>query len=266
MNKIKNKQINTTVIATIAAQAGKKILSFYGNEGPIDKKTDDSPLTQADRAAHEHILAALTESYPELPVLSEESDPAVFEERQAWSRFWLVDPLDGTKDFIKQTGCFTVNIALIDDGVPVFGLIHVPARSLTYWASQGNGAWRVEGEGSPERIEVTQPGMEAPRIVASRDHAGPDVARLLERFPKNTCLSIGSSLKFCMVAEGKADIYLRDVPTFEWDVGAAQCIVTEAGGTVYDLRSREPLRYNKNELRNGALLTVGHSRISDWGC
>lgn len=263
---MKNKSFKTSAIAEIASAAGEKILSFYGQDGPIEKKADDSPLTQADRAAHEHILKELNELNPDVPVLSEESGSEVFEERLAWSKFWLVDPLDGTKDFIKQTGCFTVNIALIDQGVPVFGLIHVPARSLTYWASQGKGAWRVEGKGAPQRIKVVEPDMAAPRIVASRDHAGPEVARLLERFPGNTCLSIGSSLKFCMVAEGKADVYLRDVPTFEWDVGAAQCIVTEAGGTVYDLWSGEPLCYNKDDLRNGALLTLGNSKINDWGC
>ena len=285
--------INPKQIAEIATAAGNDILGFYGRAGPIDKKADDSPLTQADRAAHERILTGLTELDPGIPVLSEESDPEVFEARRSWSRFWLVDPLDGTKDFIKQTDCFTVNIALIEDGAPVFGLIHVPAKSLTYWAAQGEGAWRddsrssdvnsrsqtpsrlevgpndlevgSDGSQTPTRLEVAAPDMRAPRIVASRDHAGPDVKRLLERFPGHTCLSIGSSLKFCMVSEGEADIYLRDVPTFEWDVGAAQCIVTEAGGTVYDLRTRAPLRYNKDDLRNGSLLTLGASVIEDWG-
>jgi len=259
-------QINPKQIAEIATAAGTDILGFYGRAGPIDKKADDSPLTQADRAAHERILAGLTELDPGIPVLSEESDPEVFEARRGWSRFWLVDPLDGTKDFIKQTDCFTVNIALIEDGAPVFGLIHVPAKSLTYWSVQGGGAWRSDPRSqTPARLEVAAPDMRAPRIVASRDHAGPDVKRLLERFPGHTCLSIGSSLKFCMVAEGEADIYLRDVPTFEWDVGAAQCIVSEAGGTVYDLRTRAPLRYNKEDLRNGSLLTLGASAIEDWG-
>jgi 3'(2'), 5'-bisphosphate nucleotidase len=271
-------QINPKQIADIATAAGTDILGFYGRAGPIDKKADDSPLTQADRAAHERILTGLTEFDSGIPVLSEESDSEVFQARRSWSRFWLVDPLDGTKDFIKQTDCFTVNIALIEDGAPVFGLIHVPAKSLTYWAAQGEGAWRSDPlsaprsdprsdprSQTPSRLEVAAPDLRAPRIVASRDHAGPDVKRLLERFPGHTCLSIGSSLKFCMVAEGEADIYLRDVPTFEWDVGAAQCIVTEAGGTVYDLRTRAPLRYNKDDLRNGSLLTLGASAIEDWG-
>ena len=257
--------INLNKVTQIARDAGRKILSYYGKEIPVDKKADNSPLTLADKAAHEYIQAALNEAYPDIPVLSEESDQDVFELRKSWSKFWLVDPLDGTKDFIKQTDCFTVNIALIDAGVPVLGVIYVPAKSLAYWAVQGQGAWRAENGIEAQKITISEPNLDSPNIVASRDHAGPEVAKLLERFPGHSCLSIGSSLKFCMVAEGVADIYLRDVPTFEWDVGAAQCIVSEAGGVVYDLRSQESLKYNKDDLRNGSLLTLGKSSICDWG-
>lgn len=249
----------------IAVAAGKEILSFYGQDNPVEAKSDKSPLTLADQAAHHFIVNALNEAFPEIPVLSEESDPESGQDRKSWQRFWLVDPLDGTKEFIKQTGYFTVNIALIEESFPISGIIHCPVKDLTYHASRGEGAWKLGHGSSPERIQSVQADLTAPRIVASRDHAGPEVARLLNRFPGHSCLSIGSSLKFCMVAEGEADVYLRDVPTMEWDVGAAQIIVEEAGGKVLRLDTLNPLTYNKPDLRNPPLLTMGRSIPAEWG-
>jgi len=251
-------------LLTIAQDAGRRILSYYDQPITVEHKADNSPLTLADQAAHHCIVDALAKAFPDIPVLSEESDADLHETRKTWNRFFLVDPLDGTKDFIKKTGCFTVNIALIEDGKPTAGVIHVPARELNYWAATGEGAWRQANGGNVQRIHVSTPDMSAPRIVASRDHAGPDVAALLARFPGHSCLHIGSSLKFCMVAEAAADIYLRDVPTMEWDVAAAQIIVQEAGGQVYDLTTLTPLTYNKNSLRNPPLLTLGHSQPKTW--
>ncbi len=243
-------------ITKIAREAGAEILTYYGRELTVETKADDSPLTQADRASHRLICERLREFDPSIPVLSEESPDGEIRERKNWKRFWLVDPLDGTKEFIKRTGEFTVNIALIEDGVPVLGVIYVPARESTYFADKGKGAWKREAGCKPEGIRVRQPDEARLAIVASRDHAGPQVKELLRRFPQAEAKSMGSSLKFCLVAEGEADLYLRDVPTMEWDVGAAQCIVEAAGGVVLTLDKR-PLRYNKDDLRNPALLTAG---------
>ncbi len=251
-------------LESLCEQAGEAILQQYGRDGGVVLKADDSPLTLADQAAHEILEQGLRRLFPDIPVLSEESAPGAYADRADWPVFWLVDPLDGTKDFLKQTGCFTVNIALIEEHEPTLGLIHVPAKGLTYGAAKGQGSWRREGHSGKEKISCVAPDLRAPRIVASRDHAGPEVAALLARFPGHHCLSIGSSLKFCLVAEGKADVYLRDVPTMEWDVAAAHVIVREAGGEVIDLSTDRPLRYNKTDLRNPSLLTHGRSSPNDW--
>lgn len=246
-------------------------MRFYGGSAPVDYKADDSPLTAADRAAHQLICARLRDLTPEIPILSEESEPEEIAERRSWPRFWLVDPLDGTKEFIKQTGEFTVNIALIEEGRPRLGVIYAPATGLTYMAEKDAGAFKQVGDEPPQAIHVRpsplnvqQPGTHNPEpathrpltIVASRDHAGPLVARLFERYPQAETKSMGSSLKFCLVAEGKADIYLRDLPTMEWDTAAAQCILETAGGEVRALGGG-PLTYNKEDLKNPSVLAVG---------
>ncbi len=284
-------------ITQIAREAGVEILKFYGGELDVEAKADDSPLTQADRVAHTLICGRLRELDGGIPVLSEESDEAEIRDRKTWKRFWLVDPLDGTKEFIKQTGEFTVNIALIEEGVPVMGVIHVPVRGWTYFAEKGTGAWKRIGDKPKEPIRVRAAPVakdegkmmkdagESPpadanhpsritdhessitasesrlALVASRDHAGPMVKQLLELFPGADAMSMGSSLKFCLVAEGEADLYLRDAPTMEWDVAAAQSIVEAAGGRVLTLE-KAPLRYNKDDLRNPALLTAGDSALA----
>ena len=175
---------------------------------------------------------------------------------QAILRFYGTQLKDGTKEFIKKTGSFTVNIGLVENGVPVLGIVHVPVSGLTYGASAETGAWRAEAGAQLTSISTVVAPAKL-RIVASRDHAGPEVKALLAKFPDAECLSIGSSLKFCLVAEGAADIYLRDVPTMEWDTAAAQAIVTQAGGQVLTHPAHEPLGYGKPDYRNGALLTIG---------
>ena len=249
-----------TQIRRIAEEAGARILAHYDDEIPVDYKADDSPLTQADRAAHRLIVDRLRAAFPEIPVLSEESDPEEVAERRSWQRFWLDDPLDGTKEFIKKTGQFTVNIALIEDGEPTLGVVYIPAQNVTYFARRGEGAFRQNGDGEAARIGVRAADPERVVVVASRDHAGPEVAAILERIAaagiEVESASMGSSLKFCLVAEGAADFYPRTVPTMEWDTAAAQCVVEEAGGAVTTLDGAR-LRYNKESLRNPSVMAFG---------
>lgn len=237
----------------IAREAGEIILSHYGQAIPAETKADNSPLTIADRASHAHIAAALARLSPEIPVISEEGELAPLSERKAWRKFWLVDPLDGTKEFIKQTGEFTVNIGLIDDGLPTIGVVHAPAAGFTYWADQGK-AWKQIGAESSKQIYAGQyESCSAPILVASRDHAGPAVSQLVNRHPTATLRSMGSSLKFCLVAEGDADVYLRDVPTMEWDTAAAHAVLRAAGAKLEMLGGGD-LSYNKADVRNGAIV------------
>lgn len=249
-------------LQTIAQRAGESILSFYGQPMPAEKKADDSPLTLADLAAHRVIVEGLRDLDSAIPVLSEESSETDILHRLSWETLWVVDPMDGTKEFIKQTGEFTVNIALVRSGVPHLGLVYVPAKKLLYWAEAEMGAFKQAEGGAVERIQTRKPHADALDIVASRDHAGPMVADLLHRFPTAQTRSMGSSLKFCLVAEGMADLYLRDVPTMEWDTAAAQCVVEQAGGCVQDLEG-QTLSYNRENLRNPSLITMGDPSF-DW--
>lgn len=252
-------------ILKIAAEAGVEVLKHYGRV-TASAKADQSPLTAADLASHEFLCRELSQLDADCPVLSEESESIDYATRQAWQRFWLIDPLDGTKEFLKQSGEFTINIARIDQGVPVLGVVYAPVLDQWYWAERGGKAFKRNGRALPIEIRVRTPDLDRLTIVASRDHAGPQVAELLARFPKAQTASMGSSLKFCLVAEGAADIYLRDIPTMEWDTGAAQCIVEAAGGIVADLDG-VPLSYNKPQLRNPSLITLGDPRFqwrSGW--
>lgn len=235
-------------------------MQYHGQSISVEYKGDDSPLTRADRTSHEMITEALSELDGTIPVLSEESDPEELEHRRAWDRFWLVDPLDGTKEFLKESGEFTVNIALIDGQEPALGVIYVPAKQISYFAETDTGAFRQDGRSDPEEISTRPADAEQLVVVASRDHAGDRVNAFLNELPEARLRSLGSSLKFCLVAEGEADCYIRDVPTMEWDTGAAQCIVEAAGGTVTDWDG-DRLTYNKESLTNPYLMTVGDP---DW--
>ncbi len=249
-------------IRGIAVEAGEAIMKTYDQPAEIETKEDDSPLTQADRAAHNSIVDALAKLTPNIPVLSEESEGIPTEERMGWKRFWLVDPLDGTKEFIKKTGQFTVNIALIENGEPTLGVVLAPASDLEYFAARGSGAFKRLAQAEPVLIHVAEPDKARLRIVASRDHAGPKVAAMLEQLPDAELVSMGSSLKFCLVAEGAADLYPRFVPTMEWDTAAAQCILEEAGGAVCTLDGYR-LAYGREELRNPSIIAAGHPAL-DW--
>ena len=249
-------------VLAIALEAGRRILDVYNSEFAVTHKDDDSPLTDADLASHRYITGALTQLQPAAPCLSEEAANIPFAQRKAWQRYWLVDPLDGTKEFVKRNGEFTVNIALIENHRPVLGVVHAPALNLTYGAAQGVGAFRFDGA---KRLPIaTRKAPGVPVFVVSRSHRDPALETLLSRAPAHTPVSRGSSLKFCLVAEGTADFYPRTGPTSEWDTAAGQCLVEQAGGTVWRLPELTPLAYNEKEsLLNPSFAVIG-DRARDW--
>lgn len=251
-------------VTEIARDAGREILEVYG-AAQIDAtlKADESPLTQADLRAHRLIVAALKRLTPELPVLSEEAVATAFSERSSWRRYWLVDPLDGTKEFLSRNGQFTVNIALIEAHAPVLGVVHVPVGGTSYQGLPGTGAWRVLPGETPRAIHVSARSASPLRVVGSRSHRGDSLDGFLARAGAHELLPVGSSLKFCMVAEGTADVYPRLGPTSEWDTAAAHAVVLGAGGGVSSLEG-SPLRYNTRDgLLNPFFVAFG-PRDRDW--
>jgi len=250
-------------IASLAKRAGVEILQVYSQPFDVTRKQDQSPLTQADLRAHSVIVRKLSELTPQLPVLSEEASDIPYDERRRWQRYWLVDPLDGTKEFVSRNGEFTVNIALIENHVPVLGVVHVPVKNTTYVGSS-DGAFKQVGDHGFTTIRVRRPPAIPLRIVGSRSHtkAG-SLDSLLERVGPHTLMSIGSSLKFCLIAEGSADFYPRFGPTSEWDTAAAHAVLEAAGGAVVDIHG-QPLRYNlKADLLNPHFFAFG-DRNQRW--
>lgn len=234
----------------LALSAGRAVMDVYATEFDVEIKADNSPLTKADRASHDIIARGLTSLYPDIPLISEEGKGTPYEERRGWRRFWLVDPLDGTKEFVKRNGDFTVNIALIDGHRPVLGVIYAPVREALYFASMDNGAFRSVEGGDPVKISTNKTGGPEGLVVAqSRSHPSDKLTEFLKTIKVKGSVSVGSSLKFCMVAEGAADIYPRMGPTWEWDTAAGHAIVEGAGGRVVGLDG-VPLRYNKPDLLN----------------
>jgi len=244
-------------VLALARAAGAAILKVYARDFEVESKADRSPLTQADMAAHHCIadgLAALSEA---LPMLSEESPAAELEGRRSWQRYWLVDPLDGTREFVKRNGEFTVNIALIEHGQPVFGVVYAPVLDELYWAARGQGSFLRLAEGEDVELRVRQPAPRPLRVAVSRSHLDPRSAALLEKLPEPQRVSLGSSLKFCRLAQGSIDLYPRFGPTGEWDTGAGQCVLEAAGGAVLDLHG-QPLRYNaRDTLINPDFIALG---------
>ncbi len=240
--------------------AGEAVLTIYRRAFSVETKADDSPVTEADLCAHHALVELLGEVTPEVPVLSEESEAVPFATRRAWRRYWLVDPLDGTKEFIKGSGDFTLNLALVEDGVPVFGIVHAPTLGVSWFGQVGEGAWRREG-GGERAIGVRglpDPGREPWRVMGSRSHGLSALAAFCARLPRHELVSRGSSLKLCLVAEGAADLYPRFGPTSEWDTAAAQAVVTAAGGEVLDARRLTPLRCNQQaSLLNPPFIACG---------
>lgn len=239
------------IVCKIAKQAGTVIMDIYGTDDfAVEYKDDNSPITVADKASHEVIMAGLKKHFPEIPILSEEGADIPYEVRKGWRKFWLVDPLDGTKEFIKRNGEFTVNIALIENKIPIAGVVYVPAQDKLYWGIKGQGAWIQQGEKESEKIHVRQSNHEKGlTVVMSRSHPSPELEAYLKNVKVAEALPVGSSLKLCVVAEGKADLYPRLGPTMEWDTAAGHAVVVAAGGTV-KTPAGELLDYNKENLLN----------------
>lgn len=250
-------------LVRLAEEAGRAVELIYrrGNVA-VSTKADASPLTEADLASQQVLLEGLAKLAPEIPHLSEETAAAPYEERCGWQQFWAIDPLDGTKEFLKRNGEFTINVALIEEGVPVLGVVHAPILRRSYCGALGHGAFRIDGDEEQRPIRATGTGSETLAVVASRSHAGPHLEAFLAALPEHRLVSLGSSLKLCLVAEGEADLYPRLGPTMEWDTAAAHAVVLAAGGRVVDT-SGEPLAYNKEDLHNPYFIVLGE-RLVPW--
>ena len=253
-----NDDFSTMLEVMVAAsrEAGARIMEVYRRDFAAETKADGSPLTEADMAAHRCILSRLNEAFPDVPVLSEESKGIAYEERRAWRRFFLVDPLDGTKEFVKRNNEFTVNIALIEDGVPVLGAVYAPVPDVAWWGGP-DGSRRQDGDAAPRVLAAATPeSLDGLRVVGSRSHRSDAVKTLLESLPRHDLIAMGSSLKICAVADGGADFYPRLGPTSEWDTAAAHAVVHHAGGEVVGLDGA-PLVYNKENILNPFFLVLG---------
>jgi len=253
-------------IIAIARDAAAAILEVYEGEFAVQHKDDDSPLTAADLAAHRCIVAGLERLAPGIPVLSEESAHEVpAATRRQWPRMWLVDPLDGTREFVKRNGEFTVNIALVDDGVPILAVVQAPVTGALWHGQRGRGAFRRDG-GRDVAIHARRPATPPLRVAASRSHRDARTESVLARMGEIEPVGVGSSLKFCRLAEGGMDAYPRSGPTSEWDTAAGQCVLEAAGGVVLDPQGR-PLRYNQRDtILNGAFIALGDPDLPwrDW--
>ena len=248
---------------SIAREASDAILTIYDSGFNISEKEDKSPLTDADLASHNIILARLTELTPDIPILSEESNKPPFEDRASWETYWLVDPLDGTREFIKRNGEFTVNIALIHQHQSILGVINVPVLDVDYYAWQNGGSFKSEHKNAAKKITVKKLNELPFTVAGSRSHGSKMMQNYMAKLGNTETLRMGSSLKFCLVAEGRADLYPRLGPTSEWDTAAAHCIVIEAGGylTKTDM---SPLEYNtKDSLLNPFFFVFGDNS-RDW--
>ena len=270
------KLILTALLA--AKRAGEAILDVYGSDFAVEQKDDKSPLTLADKRSHEIIMNVLeqtiTVNNSTVPVLSEEGRGIPFEERKKWEYFWLVDPLDGTKEFVKRNGEFTVNIALIRKHKPVLGIIYIPVKDIFYFAAINLGTHKLENSKNladnlsikelldkSQRLPLTDSYNLPLNVIGSRSHASTELSEFVkllnEKYGKVEFIHSGSSLKFCLVAEGSADVYPRFGPTMEWDTAAGQAIVEQAKGKVIDIQTREPLKYNKDNLLNHFFIASG---------
>ena len=247
-----NLSANTIIAKEAALAAGQEILKVYHSaDFGVEVKGDDSPLTKADRAAHEVIVNHLQQTG--LPVFSEEGANIPYETRKQWDYYWLVDPLDGTKEFIKKNGEFTVNIALIHQQKAILGVVYAPVLDWLYWGNIQEGAWKQEGSQAPISLKNSdEPKIRT--IVASRSHLSAETEAFIAQYPGAEIISMGSSLKFMLVAEDKAQCYPRFAPTMEWDTAASQAIVEASGRQVLTYPELEPMKYNREEMLNGWFL------------
>lgn len=251
-------------IQQLARQAGDVILDVYRDEFTVDAKADQSPVTPADRRANRVLREGLARLDPGLPIVSEETAPPAFSERRDWHRYWLVDPLDGTRQFVARSDQFAVNIALVERHRPVLGIVHAPALGQTWFGGPGLGAFRQADGGEPQSIRVTPQAQDPLRIVLGNSRPGPRTRATLNRLPEHETRVWGASIKFCLIAEGNADLFPRYGPISEWDMAAAQAILEAAGGHLTDMRHLHPLRYNTREaLTTSDILAFGDSRV-DW--
>lgn len=250
-------QIDINNLLETARLAGDAIMEVYGQKelfDRVDYKADDSPLTIADQRSHEIIKERLEKVYSHIPLISEEGREMAYEERKDWLYFWCVDPLDGTKEFIKRNGEFTVNIALVFNQRPILGVIYIPEAGIFYYGSSEEGAFKKEAQGNAQPIEISGKST-ALTAVRSRSHTSEEEMEVIRSFPVAHFVATGSSIKFCLVADGTADLYYRHGPTMEWDTAAGQAILEAAGGKV--LAGAQPLRYNKENLRNSSFICRG---------
>ena len=248
-------------VIAVARAAAAEILAIYQSEFAVRHKDDRSPLTAADLAAHHCIVDGLRRLTPDIPVLSEESAGITTAQRRGWSTLWLVDPLDGTREFVKRNGEFTVNIALIEYGVTTYGVVQAPVTGALWHGGQRDGAFRRDGDGGDQALRVRAPATAPLRVAASRSHRDERTALFIERMGEIEPIGLGSSLKFCRLAEGGIDVYPRFGPTSEWDTAAAQAVLEGAGGAVLDLQGR-PFRYNQRDtLLNGEFVALGDTTL-----
>ena len=244
-------------VVAIARAAAAAILEVYESDFDVVRKDDASPLTAADLASHRCIVDGLRALTPDVPVLSEESTGIGAAERLGWHRLWIVDPLDGTREFVKRNGEFTVNIALVEAGVATFGVVLAPVTGVLWHGGAAWGAFRQARDGAETPTRVRAPAVAPLRVAASRSHRDARTGTFIERMGEVEPVGLGSSLKFCAVADGGIDVYPRFGPTSEWDTAAAQAVLEGAGGAVLDLQGR-PFRYNRREtILNGGFVALG---------
>ncbi|QSE98394.1 3'(2'),5'-bisphosphate nucleotidase CysQ [Fulvivirga lutea] len=251
-------EFNQDLLIDIAKKAGSEILEIYNDPNKfnvVDHKADDSPLTLADKASHQIIARELENAYPEVPIISEESEVPDYKVRREYNYYFLIDPLDGTKEFINRNGQFTVNIAVIKKSKPIIGVVYTPVSDELYFGELGVGAFKLMANIKKELAVNNKKGNRI--AVRSKSHASPEEEGVLEKYDVVDSISVGSSLKFCMVAEGKADVYYRHGPTMEWDTAAGQAVVEAAGGSVYRGTGPEMFSYNKENLLNSSFLCLG---------
>ncbi len=260
-------RIDTILLESVIGltkRASVEILKFYNPDAvlSVQQKDDNTPLTAADLAAHNTIVDGLTQLTPDIPILSEEDAKIPFEQRQQWNKYWLVDPLDGTREFIKRNGEFTINIALIENQLPIMGVIYTPVTGVCYYAMKNSGAFKLEEGGQAQTISVRKASLKKVHVGGSRSYLDNSLHNFLHNLANYELTKMGSSLKSCLVAEGKLDIYPRLGPTSEWDTAAAQCIVEEAGGFITTTDMKQ-LRYNtKDSLLNPHFFVFGDDSIN----
>jgi 3'(2'), 5'-bisphosphate nucleotidase len=260
--------IDIQKINSIAQKAGDEIMKIYQQDFDVDYKANNSPLTKADIKSNEIINESLKGLYPEIPILSEENKEVPYNIRKNWEYFWLIDPLDGTKEFVKKNGEFTVNIALIHKDTPVLGVIYAPALEILYYAKKEKGAFKQEKDKKPQRLPIYKhTNNDTLKVIVSKSHYNQETKYFVNDL-KNQCkktiefIRIGSSLKLCLIAEGKADIYPRLAPTMEWDIAAGQAITEQAGGEIVGFKTQTPLKYNKQNLLNPRFITKGSNMLN----